>query len=77
MLFRSAHAPVAAILARNLADGGRALLTDPGRMHTPLFVEAMRSAGWTVTTDTVEIDAIVPLHAAQRVSTTFITCGPP
>lgn len=74
---RAAHAPVAAILARNLADGGRALLTDPGRMHTPLFVEAMRSAGWTVTTDTVEIDAIVPLHAAQRVSTTIITCGPP
>lgn len=71
---RAAHAPVAAILARNLADGGRAVLTDPGRMHTPLFVEAMRSAGWTVTTETVEIDAIVPVHAAQRIPVTILAC---
>lgn len=74
---RAAHAPVAAILARNLADGGRAVLADPGRMHTPLFVEAMRNAGWTVTTETIEIGAIVPLHAAQRVRVTIITCRPP
>lgn len=72
---RAAHAPVAAILARNLAHGGRAVLTDPGRMHTPMFVEAMRTAGWTVTTDTVEIDAIVPVHAAQRVPVTIVTCA--
>ncbi len=43
---RSAHAPLAAILDRNLAAGGRALLADPGRQDTPLFLADLAAAGW-------------------------------
>lgn len=43
---RAAHAPLAAILDRNLASGGRALLADPGRQDTPLFLADLAAAGW-------------------------------
>ena len=43
---RQAHAPLAAILERNLGVGGRAVLTDPGRQDTPLFLEDMVARGW-------------------------------
>jgi predicted nicotinamide N-methyase len=43
---RAAHAPLAAILDRNLAAGGRVLLADPGRQDTPLFLADLAAAGW-------------------------------
>lgn len=43
---RSAHAPLAAILSRNLRAGGRALIADPGRQDTPLFLADLAAAGW-------------------------------
>lgn len=45
-----AHAPILAIMERNLAARGRMLLTDPGRMDTPRFTEAIELAGWITTT---------------------------
>ena len=46
---RSAHAPLAAILERNLALGGRAIFTDQGRIDTPRFVADLTAAGWQST----------------------------
>jgi predicted nicotinamide N-methyase len=43
---RTAHAPLMAILERNLAPGGRALIADPGRQDTPLFLSQLAAAGW-------------------------------
>jgi SAM-dependent methyltransferase len=43
---REAHAPLAAILERNLRAGGRVMLADPGRQDTPLFLEEMAGHGW-------------------------------
>jgi predicted nicotinamide N-methyase len=43
---RAAHAPLAAILERNLASGGRVLLADPGRQDTPLFLADLAAADW-------------------------------
>jgi predicted nicotinamide N-methyase len=43
---RAAHAPLMAILERNLAPGGRALIADPGRQDTPLFLSEPAAAGW-------------------------------
>ncbi|KWT67390.1 hypothetical protein APY04_1955 [Hyphomicrobium sulfonivorans] len=45
---RQAHAPLAAILERNLAPDGRALFADPGRQDTPLFRQQMIERGWQV-----------------------------
>lgn len=70
----AAHAPVSAILERNLAPMGRALLTDPGRPQTPLFIEALSAAGWSVTSSIEEIPAIVPVRPEQLVPVTSIEC---
>lgn len=43
---RTAHAPLTAVLGRNLVPGGRALFADPGRQDTPLFLEGLAAAGW-------------------------------
>jgi predicted nicotinamide N-methyase len=43
---RQAHAPLAAILERNLKPGGRAFLADPGRQDTPLFLADLGAKGW-------------------------------
>jgi predicted nicotinamide N-methyase len=39
-------APLIACLERSLADDGRALVADPGRLHAPPFLDAIRSRGW-------------------------------
>lgn len=70
----AAHAPVRAILERNVAAGGRALLTDPGRMHTPAFVAALRDGDWQVTTSVRDVPAIQPTRPGQRVAITLIEC---
>lgn len=43
---RTAHAPLAAVLDRNLRPGGRVLIADPGRQDTPLFLAELAAAGW-------------------------------
>jgi predicted nicotinamide N-methyase len=43
---RSAHAALVAILERNLAAGGRALIADQGRQDTPLFIADLAARGW-------------------------------
>ncbi len=43
---RQAHAPLIAILERNLAAGGRAIIADPRRQDTPLFLADLAGAGW-------------------------------
>jgi methyltransferase-like protein 23 len=43
---RTAHAPLMAIVGRNLAPGGRVLIADPGRQDTPLFLAELAAAGW-------------------------------
>ena len=69
---RAAHAPVMAILARNLAPGGRVLLTDPGRMDTPAFIAALESEGWTVTRTVRMYPALAPVRNGDAVAITVI-----
>ena len=69
----SAHAPIAHVLAANLTYGGVALLTDPGRTATPLFVRDMRQAGWQIEQTVRRIDAIHPVHAGATVDITILT----
>lgn len=57
---RQAHAPLAAILERNLAPGGQALFADPGRQDTPLFLQEMRDRGWRITSSRRLVPAILP-----------------
>lgn len=73
----AAHAPVRDILARNLAAGGRALLTDPGRLDTPAFIDSLRAAGWHVTTSVRELPALAPVRPSQHIAVTLIECARP
>lgn len=57
---RTAHAPLAAILDRNLAPGGRALIADPGRQDTPLFLNELAEAGWKSARRQRTIDSMMP-----------------
>jgi predicted nicotinamide N-methyase len=43
-------APLLAALGRTVAEGGRALVADPGRRHAQAFLDDARSDGWRVTT---------------------------
>lgn len=56
-----AHAPVQAILDRNLAPGGYALLTDPCRGPTSGFVAALEREGWSVGRRLVRVPALHPI----------------
>jgi predicted nicotinamide N-methyase len=38
--------PLLALLAEAVADGGVAIVADPGRRHAPAFFEAATAAGW-------------------------------
>jgi predicted nicotinamide N-methyase len=69
---REAHAPVLAILERNLAAGGHVLLTDPGRQHTPLFAAALEAARFRVSREVRRIPALAPAHPGQVVEVTII-----
>lgn len=42
------HAPLLALLNQMLSPGGEAWLADHGRMHTPLFAERAKTAGFAV-----------------------------
>lgn len=57
---RTAHAPLAAILGRNLSPGGRVLIADPGRQDTPLFLRELESAGWKSTRRRREVPSMMP-----------------
>jgi predicted nicotinamide N-methyase len=57
---RTAHAPLAAILDRNLAPGGRALIADPGRQDTPLFLSELAAAGWKSARRQRSVDSMMP-----------------
>lgn len=69
---REAHGLVAAILARNVARGGRALLADPERRHTPTFCAMLRAAGWQVTHAKAYVAAITPARPGQAVAIDLI-----
>ncbi|MGD9671031.1 MAG: methyltransferase [Hyphomicrobiaceae bacterium] len=69
----SAHAPIARVLDASLADGGMAMLTDPGRTATPFFVRDMRGAGWSVSQTMRRIDAIHPVRVDETVNIAVLT----
>jgi predicted nicotinamide N-methyase len=43
-------APLLAALRHTVAEGGRALVADPGRRHAKAFLDGAHSDGWRVTT---------------------------
>jgi len=57
---RQAHAPLAAILGRNLAPGGRVVLADPGRQDTPLLIADLAAAGWKSARGQRTVAALMP-----------------
>lgn len=69
---KQVHAPLSAILEHNLAPGGRVMLTDPGRMDTPAFVDRLEKAGWHVTYREHTVAAFAPIEAGARVRISLI-----
>lgn len=69
----AAHALIASVLGSSLAEGGMAVLTDPGRTATPLFVREMREAGWRTEQAVRKINAIHPVRAGETVEITILT----
>ena len=68
----AAHAVVARLLAQSLADGGVVLLTDPGRTATPRFVDAMKSAGWSIETSVRQVPALHSTRPGEQVTITLL-----
>lgn len=62
-----AHAPVQAILDRNLAPSGRTLLTDPCRGPTSSFVAALEAGSWSVVRRLVRVKALQPVAGRELV----------
>jgi len=68
---RQAHAPLAAILERNLKPGGRVFLADPGRQDTPLFLAELADRGWKSRQHRRELPSLMP-GGAETVSIDII-----
>ncbi len=66
------HAPVLAILAGNLASGGRVLLSDPGRTTTPRFLAALEAAGWQIARRRRRVPALSPVRPGETLVVTLI-----
>lgn len=66
------HGPVLSILERNLAPGGRVLLSDPGRSTTPAFLALLASAGWRVERKRRRVPSLAPLRPGETVVITLI-----
>ncbi len=73
----SAHASVASVLDASLADDGVAVLTDPARTATPMFIRNMQRAGWRVAEERLVVDAIHPTPSVATVVVTIITIRKP
>lgn len=69
----SAHGPIANVLSASLADGGMAVLTDPGRTATPFFLRDMRAAGWRVDERVRTSSTIHPVRAGETVDIKILT----
>lgn len=69
---RESFAPLLAIFERNVAPGGRVLLSDPVRGDTPKFLAIVRLAGWSVAMRRVEIPAVVPANGRTQVPVDLI-----
>lgn len=60
------RAPLIACLERTLADGGRALVADPGRRYAPPFLDALRSRGWRLEPPAQTARPAAHLHVLRR-----------
>lgn len=70
-----AHAPVLAILERNLRAGGTAILTDPGRPLTPGFITLLQASRFAVTVQTQQVAAVHPLKPDHSVDVSVIVAS--
>lgn len=66
------HPALAAIFARNLAPGGRVLLTDPGRTNTPRFLALLEAEGWRIEKRRKRVPALSPTRPGETVVVTLI-----
>jgi predicted nicotinamide N-methyase len=66
------HQPLARILERNLAPGGRVLLSDPGRTSTPKFLTLLESGGWQLARRRRRVPAITPARPGETVVVTLV-----
>lgn len=68
----SAHGLIANVLEVSLEADGVALLTDPGRTATPMFVADMQAAGWVVSQGVRQIGAIHPVRPGETIDVALI-----
>lgn len=73
VLYERIHGPVVArTIATTLAEGGRALIADPGRVGAPAFFEALRDVGLkhvgatVVTVSSHGRDNLITVHEISR-----------
>lgn len=69
---RQAQPFIAAIIERNLAPAGRALLTDPGRPHTLEFLAHLEDAGWRIAIEVRRTPDLLARPGAGAVEVTVI-----
>lgn len=67
-----AHAPVLAILQRNLQVGGKVILSDPGRPLTPGFVALLEASNFDILQHTRRVPAVHPLFPGHAVDVAVI-----
>ncbi len=68
----AAHGAVARLLSTCLADSGLALLSDPGRMATPVFFRAMRAAGWGIESTARSVPVLHPSRVDEQALITVL-----
>ncbi len=68
----AAHAPVLAILKRNLKPGGTAILSDPCRPLTPGFVTLLEASLFATSQHTRRVAAVHPLQPGHAVDISMI-----
>ncbi|MEZ4863661.1 MAG: methyltransferase domain-containing protein [Caldilineaceae bacterium] len=71
---RAMHPHLAPIFRRNLAPGGRLLLTDPSRPQALELIAQMETDGWQVTLEMQPITLALPNRENKVVQVAVLTC---
>lgn len=66
------HADIADVLKMVLRPGGEVLLTDPGRSHSPQFLDRLEEDGWAISAERRLVEGLPPNEARKMVGVDVI-----
>lgn len=66
------YGSIVCLLGKVVRTGGTVLMTDPGRIHAPRFLEGLKDAGWAVTAERRMVEGLPPNPTRRAIGVDLI-----